>query len=68
MCHEKEDRPARRPTDLTALEAVLRGREIVLRIEDIVPGEPKRAGRWRWFNNTPEQADDKKECGLHYNI
>lgn len=25
------------------------------------PGEPKRAGRWRWFNAT----DDKKECGIH---
>lgn len=35
----------------------------------ILPGEPKRAGRWRWFNsNNQEQADDNKECGLHYNI
>lgn len=25
------------------------------------PFEPRRAGRWRWFN----QGDDKKECGLH---
>ena len=34
----------------------------------VLPGEPKRAGRWRWFNSTQEQADDKKECGLHYSI
>jgi phosphoadenylyl-sulfate reductase (thioredoxin) len=27
----------------------------------IAPHEPKRAGRWRWFN----ALDDKKECGLH---
>lgn len=27
----------------------------------IGPGEPRRAGRWRWFN----VSDDKKECGLH---
>src|SRR5262249_33677303 len=27
----------------------------------IGPDEPRRAGRWRWFNTT----DDKKECGLH---
>jgi phosphoadenylyl-sulfate reductase (thioredoxin) len=27
----------------------------------IAPHEPKRAGRWRWFNS----LDDKKECGLH---
>ncbi len=27
----------------------------------IAPNEPRRAGRWRWFNN----QDDKKECGLH---
>ena len=27
----------------------------------IGPHEPRRAGRWRWFN----QQDDKKECGLH---
>ena len=27
----------------------------------IGPSEPRRAGRWRWFNT----ADDKKECGLH---
>lgn len=25
------------------------------------PGEPKRAGRWRWFNAT----DAEKECGIH---
>jgi phosphoadenosine phosphosulfate reductase len=25
------------------------------------PDEPRRAGRWRWFN----ALDDKKECGLH---
>jgi phosphoadenosine phosphosulfate reductase len=33
----------------------------------IRPGEDKRAGRWRWFNQM-EDVDDKKECGLHYNI
>lgn len=27
----------------------------------IGPHEPRRAGRWRWFNT----SDDKKECGLH---
>lgn len=27
----------------------------------IGPNEPRRAGRWRWFNS----SDDKKECGLH---
>jgi phosphoadenosine phosphosulfate reductase len=27
----------------------------------IGPYEPRRAGRWRWFN----AGDDKKECGLH---
>jgi phosphoadenylyl-sulfate reductase (thioredoxin) len=27
----------------------------------IGPHEPRRAGRWRWFN----QGDTKKECGLH---
>jgi phosphoadenosine phosphosulfate reductase len=27
----------------------------------ISPYEPRRAGRWRWFNTT----DNKKECGLH---
>ena len=33
-------------------------------------GEPKRAGRWRWFNeeNRPPETVDNKECGLHYNI
>ncbi|NKB67101.1 MAG: phosphoadenylyl-sulfate reductase [Candidatus Latescibacteria bacterium] len=30
-----------------------------------LPGEDKRAGRWRWFNDNPVLADDKKECGLH---
>lgn len=33
----------------------------------IRPGEDKRAGRWRWFNQLDE-GDDSKECGLHYNI
>lgn len=28
----------------------------------IGPHEPRRAGRWRWFNS----SDDKKECGLHW--
>ena len=34
------------------------------------PGEPKRAGRWRWFNENsqPAEGGDHKECGLHYNI
>jgi phosphoadenosine phosphosulfate reductase len=34
------------------------------------PGEPKRAGRWRWFNAStmPADTEDHKECGLHYNI
>lgn len=27
----------------------------------IGPHEPRRAGRWRWFN----QGEDAKECGLH---
>ena len=27
----------------------------------IGPNEPRRAGRWRWFNT----EDNKKECGLH---
>lgn len=31
------------------------------------PGEDKRAGRWRWFNQL-DDIDDSKECGLHYNI
>jgi phosphoadenylyl-sulfate reductase (thioredoxin) len=26
------------------------------------PGEDKRAGRWRWFN---QSGEDKKECGIH---
>lgn len=33
----------------------------VLCTTPIGPTEPRRAGRWRWFN----QTDDKKECGLH---
>jgi phosphoadenylyl-sulfate reductase (thioredoxin) len=27
------------------------------------PGEDKRAGRWRWFNE--HHAGEKKECGIH---
>jgi phosphoadenylyl-sulfate reductase (thioredoxin) len=33
----------------------------------IKPGEPKRAGRWRWQNAAPT-AENEKECGLHYSI
>lgn len=33
----------------------------VLCTTPIGPAEPRRAGRWRWFNT----GDDKKECGLH---
>ena len=33
----------------------------------IRPGEPKRAGRWRWQNATDTEENDK-ECGLHYAI
>lgn len=33
----------------------------------IKPGEPKRAGRWRWQNAAPATENDK-ECGLHYSI
>ena len=34
-----------------------------------LPGEDKRAGRWRWFNLKDRPVwDHKKECGLHYNI
>lgn len=33
----------------------------------IRPGEPKRAGRWRWQNNI-ENEENNKECGLHYAI
>ena len=29
----------------------------------IGPNEPRRAGRWRWFNSL--EQEDKKECGLH---
>ena len=32
-----------------------------------LPGEDKRAGRWRWFNGSDGGSGDK-ECGLHYNI
>ena len=36
------------------------------------PDEPKRAGRWRWFNSDEiASEEDLKECGLHipmYNI
>lgn len=31
----------------------------------IGPGEPRRAGRWRWFNAF---APDKKECGIHVDV
>ena len=31
-----------------------------------LPGESRRAGRWRW-QNTP-LAENKKECGLHFSI
>ena len=39
----------------------------------IKPGEPNRAGRWRWQKGTSasENADteeNNKECGLHYSI
>jgi phosphoadenylyl-sulfate reductase (thioredoxin) len=30
----------------------------------IRPGEPKRAGRWRWQHN----EENEKECGLHFSI
>ncbi len=33
----------------------------------IKPGEPKRAGRWRWQNAAPA-AENTKECGLHFSI
>ena len=33
----------------------------------IRPGEPKRAGRWRWQNATGTE-ENNKECGLHYAI
>lgn len=29
----------------------------------LLPGEPPRAGRWRWFNAL--DAEHKKECGIH---
>ena len=32
----------------------------------ILPGEPKRAGRWRWQNAAASEND--KECGLHFAI
>ena len=34
----------------------------------IGPDEPRRAGRWRWFNQEKAAVsaeDAKKECGLH---
>ncbi len=33
----------------------------------IRPGEPKRAGRWRW-QNAATAEENAKECGLHYSI
>ena len=33
----------------------------------IRPGEPKRAGRWRW-QNAVDTEENNKECGLHYSI
>lgn len=33
----------------------------------IKPGEPKRAGRWRW-QNAPSTEENPKECGLHFSI
>ena len=33
----------------------------------IRPGEPRRAGRWRWQNAT-DNEENNKECGLHYAI
>ena len=33
----------------------------------IKPGEPKRAGRWRWQHAAPT-TENAKECGLHYSI
>ena len=33
----------------------------------IKPGEPKRAGRWRWQHAAPT-AENAKECGLHFSI
>ncbi|CAI8030623.1 Phosphoadenosine phosphosulfate reductase [Geodia barretti] len=34
----------------------------------ILPGEPKRAGRWRWQNAPSSDEENKKECGIHYAI
>ena len=34
----------------------------------IRPGEPRRAGRWRWQNTAPPDSENAKECGLHYAI
>jgi phosphoadenosine phosphosulfate reductase len=39
----------------------------------IKPGEPNRAGRWRWQNATitlenTNAEENTKECGLHYSI
>jgi len=33
----------------------------------IGPNEPRRAGRWRWFNDNVDKGSvfDHKECGLH---
>lgn len=31
----------------------------------VLPHEPPRAGRWRWFN---DREDDDKECGIHTNM
>jgi len=31
----------------------------------LIPGDPPRAGRWRWFNAL--DAEHKKECGIHVN-
>ena len=39
----------------------------------IKPGEPNRAGRWRWQNapaasENADASENAKECGLHYSI
>ncbi|MCA9442304.1 MAG: phosphoadenylyl-sulfate reductase [Candidatus Omnitrophica bacterium] len=31
----------------------------------IRPGEDKRAGRWRWFNDENQGGGGDKECGIH---
>ena len=33
----------------------------------MLPGESRRAGRWRWQNVQVEEGN-KKECGLHFSI